>query len=110
MCEKCAKLNKELYPDLGESSSLFVKEIKDTVWSAPHGMDGLRFVQQRTVEYMGMEGVEVREETQCIYIPWSDLLEMILSLGQTYREEAPDNIKLIDAFRMRMQGWFDNDS
>ena len=110
MCQKCVDLSKKLYPDLGEGSSLFVKEIKDTVFNAPHGMDGIRFVQDRTVEYMGMEGVEVREETHAIYIPWTDLLHLILNLGAMYTEEAPEEIKIADAFRMRLGGWFDSDT
>lgn len=110
MCEKCVEINKRLYPDLGEGAELHVREIKDTFFSAPHSMAGIRFVQDRTVDYMGPEGVETRNELHAVYIPWEDVLELILELGQAYREQCPAEIKRQDAIKKFLQGWFDNDS
>lgn len=110
MCERCIEINKRLYPDLGENSQLHVREIKDTFFNAPHSMDGIRFIQDRIVDYMGPEGVETRNELHAVYIPWDDLLELILELGRAYTDEAPDQVKACDAMRMQLRGWFNNDS
>jgi hypothetical protein len=106
MCEKCVEINKRLYPDLGEGAELHVREIKDTLFNAPHSMDGIRFVQDRVVDYLGPEGVETRNELHAIYIPWTDLLELLLELGQCYTNECPQVVKMADAVRMHIQGWF----
>jgi hypothetical protein len=110
MCERCENINKRLYPDLGEGAELHIREIRDTILNAPHAMNMIRIVQDRTVDYMGPEGVEVRTELHAVYIPYETLLELILDLGQIYTEKAPHDVKVTDAMKMHISGWFDNDT
>lgn len=71
MCEQCSKREPELYPDLGPGSMMDIK-IEQTMVTGD-ATQGIRILQKRKVDYMGPEGIESREETQCVYIGWFDL-------------------------------------
>lgn len=75
MCDSCKSNEPKLYPDLGPGSMLQIK-IEDTIVSADRDQ-GLRILQKRHVDYMGPIGVESREETQCVYVGWADVEEVL---------------------------------
>lgn len=75
MCRVCGDNEHKLYPDLGPGSMLQT-HIHNTVVSADKDQ-GLRILQNRTVDYMGPEGVETREETHCVYVGWPDVKEVV---------------------------------
>jgi hypothetical protein len=92
MCRVCGDNEHKLYPDLGKGSMLQIK-IHDTVVSADK-TQGIRILQNRTVDYMGPEGVLSREETHCIYVGWPDVEEvmtMIIALQMKVENDGKED-------------------
>ncbi len=93
MCDLCKKNEDSMYPDLGQGASMYI-DIDNTWFTALRGR-GIRIAQKRTVDYMGPEGVEKREETQCVYIGWDDVEDtlkkmLVLSMKEADREDPTD--------------------
>lgn len=95
MCDDCRDFNEKKYPDLG-SGSMLSPELHETGMNADAEL-GLRIWQTRKVSYMGPEGVESREEVECIYLPWHSIISQVLpDMMELYSRACPMSQQLLD--------------
>jgi hypothetical protein len=89
MCEQCKNNEPDMYPDLGKGAMMDIHVKK--LWVTADKEQGMRIAQKRHVTYMGPEGVESRDETQCIYVGWNDLEETIRMMLAMKMKVEDDN-------------------